>query len=142
MNIISAILSGLAGTLMMTVLMYIAPAMGMPKMDIIGMLGTMFTANQGAARVMGTVAHFMIGAVFAIIYALLWSFGIGSPTWLWGLIFGAVHGVVTMMMIPMMMKVHPRPPQMDSGAMMMVGMLMGHMVFGLVVALTYSALVS
>jgi len=142
MNIISAILSGLAGTLMMTVLMYIAPAMGMPKMDIIGMLGTMFTANQGAARVMGTVAHFMMGAVFAIIYALLWSLGIGSPTWLWGLIFGAVHGVVTMMMIPMMMKMHPRPPQMDSGVMMMVGMLMGHMVFGLVVALTYSALVS
>lgn len=142
MNIISAILASFAGTLAMTALMYVAPAMGMPKMDIIGMLGTMFTSNQGTARVMGVVAHFMMGAVFAIIYALLWSLGIGSPTWLWGLIFGAVHGVVTMVMIPMMMKIHPRPTQMDNGPKMMVGMLAAHMFFGLVVALTYGALVS
>ncbi|HZD57228.1 MAG TPA: hypothetical protein VE136_10920 [Anaerolineales bacterium] len=83
----------------------------------------------------------MMGVIFAIIYALLWSFGIGSPTWLWGLIFGAVHGVLFMVMMPVMMRMHPRPPQMESGPMMMVGLLMGHMVFGLVVALTYSALV-
>lgn len=140
MNLLNAILSGLAGTLIMTALMYMAPAMGMPKMDIIGMLGTMFTPNQGAARVMGTVAHFMMGAVFAILYALLWNLGIGSSTWLWGVIFGAAHGVIAMLTMPMMVKMHPRPPKMDSGAMMMVGLLAGHMVFGLVVALTYSAL--
>jgi uncharacterized membrane protein YagU involved in acid resistance len=114
--------------------------MGMPKMDIIGMLGTMFTTNQGAARVMGTIAHFMMGVVFAIVYALLWSFGAGSPTWLWGLIFGAIHAVVAMVMIPVMMGMHPHPPQMDRGPMMMAGLLMGHLVFGLVVALTYNAL--
>ncbi len=141
MNILGSIVAGLLGTLVMTVLMYMAPRMGMPKMDIIGMLGTMFTASEGSARVLGTLAHFMMGVIFAIIYALLWSFGIGSPTWLWGLIFGAVHGVVAIVMMPMMTKMHPRPPQMDSGALMMVGLLMGHLVFGLVVALTYSAFV-
>lgn len=140
MNILNAILSSLAGTLVMTILMYMAPAMGMPKMDIIGMLGTMFTPNQGVARAMGIIAHFMMGAVFAIIYALLWSQGIGSPTWLWGLIFGAVHGVVAMLTMPMMVKMHPRPPQMDSGTMMAVGLIVGHMAFGLVVALTYSTI--
>lgn len=140
MNLLNAVLSSLAGTLVMTALMYMAPTMGMPKMDIIGMLGTMFTPNQSTARLMGIVAHFMMGAVFAIVYALLWSLGIGSPTWLWGVIFGAAHGVVAAMTMPMMMKMHPRPPQMDSGPMMMVGLLVGHMVFGLVVALTYSAL--
>ena len=140
MNILNAILSGLAGTLIMTVMMYLAPAMGMPKMDIIGMLGTMFTPNQSVARIFGIVAHFMMGAVFAIIYVLLWSLGIGSPSWLWGVIFGAAHGVVAMLTMPMMMKMHPRPPEMDSGATMMAGLLVGHIVFGLVVALTYSAL--
>ena len=139
MNILSAILSSLAGTLVMTVLMYMAPVMGLPKMDIISMLGTMFTPNQGAARVMGIVAHFMMGAVFAIIYAFLWSLGIGSSTWLWGLIFGAVHGVVAMVMMPVMTRMHPRPPQMENGPLMAVGLLMGHMVFGLVVALIYTA---
>jgi hypothetical protein len=33
----------------MTVLMYVSPMMGMPKMDIVGMLGSMFTANKGLA---------------------------------------------------------------------------------------------
>lgn len=142
MNLISAIISGLAGTLVMTVLMYMAPAMGMPKMDILGMLGTMFSPKQGVARVIGVLAHFMMGAVFAIVYALLWSLGIGSPTWLWGIIFGAVHAVVAMVMIPVMMKMHPRPSQMESGPKMMVGQLVVHMVFGLALALTYSILIS
>jgi uncharacterized membrane protein YagU involved in acid resistance len=122
MNLFNAILSGLAGTLVMTALMYMAPAMGMPKMDIIGMLGTMFTPNQGTARLMGIIAHFMMGAVFAIIYALLWGLGIGSPIWLWGVIFGAGHGVVAMLTMPMMVKMHPRPTRMDSGPMMRVGL--------------------
>jgi hypothetical protein len=45
MNLLNAFISGIAGTLVMTASMYIAPRMGMPKMDIIGMLGTMFTPN-------------------------------------------------------------------------------------------------
>lgn len=141
MNIFGSIVAGLLGTLVMTLLMYMAPRMGMPKMDIIGMLGTMFTASEGIARILGTLAHFMMGVIFAIIYALLWSLGIGSPTWLWGLIFGAVHGVVAAVMMPVMTKMHPRPPQMESGPMLVVGLLMGHLVFGLVVALTYAAIV-
>jgi uncharacterized membrane protein YagU involved in acid resistance len=140
MDILSAIIAGLLGTLVMTAMMYVAPMMGMPKMDIISMLGTMFTSNTGTARIVGVIAHFMMGAVFALIYALLWSLGIGNPTWLWGLIFGAVHGIVAMIAMPMMIKMHPRSPQMDSGAMMMIGLMMGHLVFGLVVALTYQLL--
>lgn len=118
-----------------------APAMGMPKMDIIGMLGTMFTANQGTARLIGIVVHFMMGAIFAIIYALLWSAGIGAAIWWWGLIFGAVHAVVAMVGMPVMMQIHPRPPEMARGVMTMVGLLMGHMVFGLIVALVYAAFI-
>ena len=141
MNIFGSIIAGLLGTLVMTVLMVMAPRMGMPKMDIIGMLGTMFTASEGTARLIGTPAHFMMGVIFAIIYSLIWSFGIGSPTWLWGLIFGAVHAVVVMVILPAVTKMHPRPPQMESGPLMMVGLLMAHLAFGLVVALTYAAFV-
>jgi uncharacterized membrane protein YagU involved in acid resistance len=141
MNIVGSIIAGLLGTLVMTVLMAMAPWMGMPRMDIIGMLGAMFTASKGTSRVFGTLAHFMMGVIFAIIYSLLWNLGIGSPAWLWGLIFGAIHGVVAMVMMPVMMKMHPRPPQMNGGLLMMVGLLIGHMVFGLVVALTYAAFV-
>ncbi len=140
MNVIGAVIAGLVGTVVMTILMVVAPAMGMPKMDIVGMLGSMITANKGTATIVGWVIHLMMGVVFAIIYAFAWSQGIGSVTWLWGLIFGAVHAIVAIVMMPIMIRMHPRPPEMEGGAMTMVGQLMGHLVYGLVVALVYAAI--
>ena len=36
-------------------------------------------------------------------------------------------------------QVHPREPEMAGGPMVMVGQLMGHLVYGLVMALVYAA---
>jgi hypothetical protein len=33
--------------------------------------------------VIGFIVHFMMGVIFALIYAWLWSVGIGAPTWWW-----------------------------------------------------------
>lgn len=140
MDWIAAIIAGLVGTAAMTMLMAVAPMMGMPKMDIIGMLGSMFSANKGTATALGTIMHFMMGVVFAIIYALVWNLLSITPTWWWGLIFGAVHTLPVMVMMPVMMKMHPRPPAMERNILSIVGQFMGHMVFGLVVALVYLAL--
>ena len=140
MDFIAAIIAGIVGTLAMTIIMVLAPMMGMPKMDIIGMLGSMFTANPNTARVIGVIEHFMMGIIFALIYAFLWSVGVGSPTWAWGLIFGLIHGILVAVMMPIMNRMHPRPQEMSAGAMMVVGLLMGHAVFGLGVALTYGAI--
>ncbi|MDT8304379.1 MAG: hypothetical protein RRC07_00470 [Anaerolineae bacterium] len=141
MEIGSAIIAGLVGTAVMTALMYLGPRMGMPEMDMIGMLGTMVTADEGLAKPIGAVIHFMMGAIFAIIYAFVWANLFGAPTWLWGLVFGAIHGVIAIVTMPMMIRMHPRPPAMQMGPQMMMGILMGHLVFGLVVALVYGALV-
>lgn len=139
MNVVAAIVAGIVGNLVMTALMVMAPRMGMPKMDIIGMLGSMFTADSGAARRLGLILHLMMGIVFAIIYALLWQAGIGSVTWLWGLIFGFVHALVVIIMMPIMMRMHPRPPTMEGGMKTIAGQIMGHLVFGLVTTLVYAA---
>jgi len=141
MNYAAVIIAGLAGTVAMTILMYLAPLMGMPKLDIIAMLGTMFTSNKTVSTIIGVMAHLMMGVIFAFIYVLLWSFGIGSPTWLWGLIFGAVHGLVVYMIMPMINRMHPRSVEMEGGTKMAVGMVMVHMVYGLVVALVYASYV-
>jgi hypothetical protein len=85
------------------------------------------------------MAHFMAGVVFALIYALLWSMGIGSPTWIWGLVFGAVHGIVAMVMVPALMRMPPGAREMAGGAIAKAGMLMAHLVYGLIVALVYAA---
>jgi len=146
MNVFSAILAGLVGTLGISMVMAIAPKMGMPKMDIVDMLSTMF-GNPN--RVLGWMMHFMMGIIFALIYAFLWSLGVGSATWLNGLIFGAVHWSVVGMIMGMIPMMHAgiksgtvQAPGLwmtnNGGTMAFVGGLMGHMVFGLVVALIYN----
>lgn len=146
MDVIGFIVAGSVGTVAISIIMAMAPAMGMPKMDIVGMLSTMFNKPN---RTLGWIMHFMMGIVFAFIYALLWSAGIGSPTWLGGLIFGAVHWLVVgivMGMVPMMhvgiRNGDVQPPgvwMMNNGGMMaFAGGLAGHLVFGLVVALVYA----
>lgn len=149
MNVLAALIAGLVGTAAMTLLMMLAPRMGMPKMDVMGMLGSMVSQDAGRARLIGAVMHFMMGMVFAVVYALLWSLGIGSASALWGLIFGAVHGLGAGVMMPVMTRVMPSPVSSagvatasasPSGMSGMPGLLMGHMVFGLVVALVYGAM--
>ena len=85
MNVLGAIIAGVVGTIVMTMVMVMAPKMGMPKMDIVGMLGSMFNAESN--RKMGMAMHFMMGVVFAIVYAILWNAGFGVVGLLWGVIF-------------------------------------------------------
>ena len=89
MNIIGAIVAGVVGTVIISMIMAMAPRMGMPKMAIWEMLGSMF--NKDGNNALGWVIHFMMGVIFAIIYAALWAAGIGSATLLNGVIFGVVH---------------------------------------------------
>ena len=148
MNILAAVIAGIVGTIIMTLVMVMAPKMGMPKMDIVGMLGSMFGAPPN--RALGMMMHLMMGVVFALIYAALWAYGVGAATWLFGLVFGLVHWLIAGMMmagIPMMHKgiksgQVPAPGAYmmnNGGAMAFMGGLIGHLVFGLVVALTYAA---
>jgi hypothetical protein len=111
--------------------------MGMPKMDIVGMLGTMFGKPN---RVLGWMMHLVMGIIFTYIYVL-----IGPPAAFGtALLYGAVHWLVSgmgMAMVPMM---HagiksgdvPAPGlymSNNGGMMSFVGGLIGHMVFAVVV---------
>ncbi len=141
MHLSAAIIAGLVGTAAITPLLYMGPMMGMPRMDMVGMLGTMVAPPGAAAVVLGTVMHFALGAIFAIVYAGLWASGAGAPTWLWGLIFGLVHAGIVRGLLPMVMRMHPRRPEMALNGRATMGVFMGHLVFGLVVALVYRAVV-
>lgn len=145
MDILSAVISGIVGTIAISAVMAMAPLMGMPKMDIVGMLSTMFGKPN---KVLGWIMHFMMGVVFALIYAFLWSIGIGSAGWLSGLIFGAVHWLVVGLMMAMIPVMHVGIKNGDveapglwmtnqGGILAFIGGLMGHMIFGLVAALVY-----
>jgi len=43
----------------------------MPKMDIVGTLGSMFTPSKATATALGWVVHLVMGVIFALIYALV-----------------------------------------------------------------------
>jgi hypothetical protein len=133
------------GTLAIRAVMAVTPLMGMPKMDIVDLLSTMFGKPN---KVMGWMMHLMMGVVFALIYAFLWSLGIGSAGWLSGLIFGAGHWLIVGLMMAMIPIMHVGIKNGDveapglwmtnqGGMLSFVGGLMGHMIFGLVVALVY-----
>ncbi len=148
MNAVAAIVAGIVGTIVMTLVMVMAPKMGMPKMDIVGMLGSMFGAPPN--RALGMAMHFMMGIVFALIYAAFWAYGIGAATWPIGLLFGAVHWLIAGAMMAGMPMMHkgiqsgkvPAPGAYmthNGGMKAFMGGLVGHMVFGFVVALVYAA---
>lgn len=149
MNVVAAVIAGLAGTAVMSMLMLVAPKMGLPRMAIWEMLGSMFNKDGNAP--LGWGLHAMMGVVFALIYAFLWGSGIGAATATGGLAFGAVHWLVAgalMAGVPMMHagikagSVQAPGPYMtrNGGAMAFMGGLVGHLLYGLVVALVYTAL--
>lgn len=146
MNIFAAVIAGLLSTIVFTMVLFMAPRMGMPKMDIVAMLSTMFGK---ANRPLGWALHLMMGIVFALIYAFLWSKGIGAATWKWGLAFGAAQWLIVGIVMGMIPLVHlgirrgeaeaPGLWMTNHGGMLAFGGgLMGHMIFGIVTALVYS----
>ena len=145
----SAIWAGILGTIVMSVLMYMGKAMGMP-MDMPRMLGAMVVdPSRGAVVAIGIIAHVMMGVLFAIVYALLFDAADIDPSWLWGAVLGAVHGVIAGLAMGMMPAMHPRmgtskalpepgPFGRNLGAMIPVGIIVLHLVFGTVIGAVYS----
>ena len=134
-------LAGFVATVAMTALMYMAPIMGMPKMDIATMLGTMFLSSLGAAFWFGMMIHLVMGIVlFPVIYRLALQRGDRSGTAA-GALFGLVlWAIANFMVMPMIGVIHPAVKggmmpapgflMLHLGVMAPVGSLIGHLVYG------------
>jgi|SRR5216684_829174 len=133
-----AIIAGSTGRMAMLLLIYGGPLIGLPRIDVVSTLGSLAAPNKQDAVTLGGAIHFTVGILFAIIYAALWSVGIGSPTWWWGLIFGAIHGLVVILLLLMVTRKYPPLSDIINGLPVMVAILLNHIVFGVVVALVYS----
>ncbi|MDW7772614.1 MAG: hypothetical protein SCH71_06950 [Desulfobulbaceae bacterium] len=106
----SYIVYGLIATLIMTIAMYIAVAMGIP-LDLTWMLGLAFVKPRHKATVYitGSTLQFVNGAVFGIVYGVCFALlGFSEGEWWWGMAFGAVHGVLAGILLGMMPVFHPR----------------------------------
>ena len=134
-----AIIAGSTGRMAMILLIYIGPILRLPKIDVVSMLGSLAAPNKEAAVTLGGAIHFSLGIVFAIIYAALWSVGIGSPTWYWGILFGTVHGLLVILLLLVTTRIFPQLSQDFNNLAMMVAILLNHIVFGIVVAIVYTS---
>lgn len=133
-KISQAVIGGLVGTAAMTMVMFIAPMMGMPKMSPPAMLSTM----MGVPLFAGWIGHFMIGVIFTLMYAFLLYPLLKkvSGRIFKGILFGLaafIFAQIAMAMMGAMLGGMPAP----EGNMVLVAMgsVIGHLVFGVVAAL-------
>ncbi len=137
-----ALLAGFVGWVVMTIVLLMAPLMGVPKMSIPAMLGGMFGLNSIA---LGWVMHLMIGLVFGIVYAYWLEPHLTGPGWFKGLKFSLIPWIVLMVIVaPMMPMVDPMiramPPGFffaNMGLMATMGTLVAHLAYGVVLGAMY-----
>jgi len=129
-NLKKAVLAGVVGTIAMTIAAtFAAPMMGLPKMDVPGMLASV----MGGILPIGWMAHFMIGTLLAIGYAVLQE-KIPGPTIVRGAIYSLAPWLMAQVVVMPMMGMG-----LFSGAFALAfGSLIGHLIYGSVVAAVYS----
>jgi hypothetical protein len=96
-NLGSAVLAGVVGTIVITIALFATGT------NIVAMLGGMLTGGSGpGALAVGTVVHFTIGIVFALIFALVIEPLMQAPKLLEGLGLGFVAFALAMATMPLM----------------------------------------
>ncbi|MGQ9820204.1 MAG: DUF6789 family protein [Candidatus Kapaibacteriales bacterium] len=122
-----SVLGGIIGTAIMTVVMMVAPMMGMPKMSPPEMLSGMLSMPV----FVGWIMHFMIGIIFAFAYTYLCILKHKiSNVWLKGVVFGIIVFIFAQIMMALMGIMMPMPAMEGSMMLTMIGSLMGHIIFG------------
>ncbi len=108
MNVASWLLWGFVGTIVLTTIMAGSQSLGLTRMNIPYLLGTMFTANRDRAKVLGVGIHLVMGWLFALLYAAAFH-AWGVATWWHGAVIGLVHSTFLLVVgMPVLPGIHPR----------------------------------
>jgi hypothetical protein len=128
-----ALIGGIISTAVMTMVMFIAPILGMPKMNPAEMLAGM----MGLPVAIGWLMHFLIGIIFTMSYAFFFINilkKVGNNI-LKGAIFGFAVFIFAQIMMAVMGMLMSMPPMEDSMMLMMIDSIMGHIIFGITLAM-------
>jgi uncharacterized membrane protein YagU involved in acid resistance len=102
------LLWGFVGTVVLTILLAGSQELGLTRMNIPYMLGTMVTPNRDRAKLLGFGMHFVNGWLFAVVYAAAFE-SWGKASWWLGAGTGLVHALfVLVAAMPMLPGMHPR----------------------------------
>jgi hypothetical protein len=114
---LSALAGGVIGTLAMSTIIKAAAELGITRMDLALLLGTVVTENRRKARAIGYVFYFVLGVAFAEAYAGFFTI-VGHASWRLGALLGALHGIFvsTVLVSVVLPVVHPRMADADTAA--------------------------
>lgn len=145
---LGVIIWGIVATFAFTLFSMMGMAMGMTRMDLLDLLGsTMAAPHTPTSRAIGAATHHVNGALLA----MAWAYGaalVGAPAnWASALVWGVILWLLALLMMTTIGAVHPaiRRGQQDDpgpaathfGRLTPVGSLLGHLVYGIVLGLTY-----
>ncbi len=155
MNWGSWLLWGFVATVVLTAILGGSQGLGMTRMNIPYLLGTMFTPSRDRAKLIGVLFHLVNGWLFSLLYVAAFH-AWGLAAWWLGALTGLVHATfvlaVGMSLLP---AIHPRmaneqygptvvrqlePPGFlarNYGAGTPISVLLAHVVFGLVLGAGY-----
>jgi hypothetical protein len=157
-NWIAWLVAGFGGTVLLTAALAGTQSMGLTRMNLPYLLGTMTTPDRDRAKVIGIVIHLVNGLVFSLVYVAAFH-ATGRPVWWFGAAIGLVHGVFVLgVALPALPGLHPRmasetavpgaerplePPGFfatNYGRGTPISVLVSHIAFGAIVGLLYRPL--
>lgn len=152
----SAALWGLVGTIVLTTIMAASQSLGLTRMNLPFMLGTMFTADRDRANILGFLVHLVNGWIFAALYVAAFE-NLNLATWWLGAGIGLVHASFVLAAgMPVLPSLHPRmaseqhgpaptrllePPgsfALNYGRRTPVSVLLAHAIYGAILGAFYN----
>ena len=108
MNVASIVLWGFAATMTLTTILIAGQSLGITRIDMPFIVGTMFVSNRDRAKIVGYAVHVVNGWLFAALYALFFE-QLHMATWWLGAAIGSLQGfVVVVALLPLLPGLHPR----------------------------------
>lgn len=155
MNFPNILLWGFVATLVLSAIMVTSRPLGLSRLDLPFLLGTIATPNRNKAPWLGFFMHLVVGLIFAMLYGLAFE-STGWYTWWFGLVIGFVHSIIVLTIgLEIMGFLHPRmanpahgptptkqlqPPGFfasNYGRGTWLVTIIGHMIYGLIIGFFY-----
>jgi uncharacterized membrane protein YagU involved in acid resistance len=149
------LLWGFVSTVVLTAILAGSQGLGLTRMNLPYLLGTIFTPNRDRAKLYGILIHGVNGWIFSLIYVAAFHVW-GVASWWLGAITGFVHAffVLTVLM-PILPAFHPRmaneqfgptvvkqlePPgflALNYGVGTPISVMIAHIIFGVILGVCY-----
>ena len=146
---------GFVATLVYTSILSAIQGLGLTRMSIPYLLGTMFTPDRDRAKVFGFLFHLGNGMAFSLLYVAVFE-SLHAAGWWRGALIGLVQAAFVLTVVTTILpSVHPRmaseqqgpstvrqlePPgflALHYGARTPIGVVLAHLVFGVILGVFY-----